>query len=33
MHARKQRFGSHVIEKRHRGEPANGVYEYRMEPK
>jgi hypothetical protein len=29
-HLRKERFGSHVIVKRRRGEPANGLWEYRM---
>lgn len=29
-HLRKKRFGSHTVEKRHRGEPANGLYEYRV---
>lgn len=29
-HLRKARFGSHVIEKRRRGEPKRGLFEYRM---
>lgn len=29
-HLRKPRFGSHTVEKRHRGEPANGLYEYSL---
>ena len=29
-HLRKRRFGSHQVDKRHRGEPANGLYEYRL---
>jgi hypothetical protein len=31
-HMRKERFGAHVIEKRHRGEPAAGLWEYRLAP-
>lgn len=31
-HLRKERFGSFVIEKRTRGERANGLFEYRMMP-
>lgn len=31
-HLRKPRFGSHVVSKRHRGDPANGLYEYRLAP-
>lgn len=27
---RKRRFGSHVVERRHRGEPVRGLYEYRV---
>ena len=29
-HLRKERFGAHVVEKRHRGDPAAGLYEYRV---
>jgi len=29
-HLRKPEFGSHVIEKRRRGDPKNGLYEYRI---
>lgn len=29
-HLRKERFGSHIIEKRVRGERTLGLYEYRM---
>lgn len=29
-HLRKPRFGGHGLEKRHRGEPKNGLYEYRL---
>jgi len=29
-HLRKERFGEHTIDKRHRGEPARGLYEYRL---
>jgi len=29
-HLRKPRFGSHVIEKRRRGDAGNGLWEYRM---
>ncbi len=29
-HLRKERFGSHVVDKRHRGDPANGLYEYQL---
>lgn len=29
-HLRKPRFGSHTIEKRRRGEPKNGLYEYKL---
>lgn len=29
-HLRKERFGKHTIDKRHRGEPAHGLYEYRL---
>lgn len=29
-HLRKRRFGSHQVDKRHRGEPGNGLYEYRV---
>lgn len=31
-HLRKPRFGSYNLEKRHRGEPAQGLYEYQLEP-
>jgi hypothetical protein len=30
-HLRKERFGAHTVERRHRGEPAQGLYEYRFE--
>lgn len=29
-HLRKERFGGHVIEKRRRGEPKRGLWEYRL---
>jgi hypothetical protein len=29
-HLRKPRFGAYVVEKRHRGAPARGLYEYRL---
>lgn len=29
-HLRKPRFGSHTVDKRHRGEPAQGLYEYML---
>lgn len=29
-HMRKQRFGGYLVEKRHRGEPSNGLWEYRL---
>lgn len=29
-HMRKPRFGSHTIEKRRRGAPADGLWEYRL---
>ena len=29
-HLRKNRFGSHVIEKRRRGDRSSGLFEYRM---
>lgn len=29
-HLRKPRFGSHTVEKRRRGDPALGLYEYRV---
>jgi len=29
-HLRKQRFGSHIVEKRNRGERTVGLYEYRV---
>ena len=29
-HLRKPRFGSHIVEKRSRGERANGLYEYQL---
>lgn len=31
-HLRKERFGSHIVEKRSRGERINGLYEYRLIP-
>jgi hypothetical protein len=31
-HLRKERFGSYIIERRHRGDRANGLYEYRVLP-
>ena len=31
-HLRKKRFGSHTVDRRHRGEPAGGLYEYRIIP-
>lgn len=31
-HLRKERFGAHTVEKRHRGEAARGLYEYRVTP-
>jgi hypothetical protein len=31
-HLRKPRFGSHQIEKRHRGEESAGLWEYRLIP-
>ena len=30
-HLRKRRFGAHGVEKRHRGEPKNGLWEYKLE--
>ena len=30
-HLRKPRFGSHVVERRARGERSHGLYEYRLE--
>lgn len=30
-HLRKPRFGSHTVEKRRRGDPARGLWEYRLE--
>ena len=30
-HLRKQRFGSHVVAKRRRGDPKSGLFEYRLE--
>lgn len=30
-HLRKPRFGRYVLTKRHRGDPAAGLYEYRLE--
>ncbi len=32
-HLRKPRFGGHTVDKRHRGDPANGLYEYSLEVK
>jgi DNA-binding IclR family transcriptional regulator len=29
-HLRKERFGAHTVEKRHRGNPGVGLYEYRL---
>lgn len=29
-HARKQRFGAHTVNKRHRGPAADGLYEYQL---
>lgn len=29
-HLRKPRFGSYLLEKRHRGDPAGGLYEYQL---
>lgn len=29
-HLRKERFGKHTVDKRHRGEPADGLWEYRL---
>ena len=29
-HLRKERFGGHTVEKRHRGDRAHGLYEYRL---
>lgn len=29
-HLRKKRFGSHTVEKRRRGDPSAGLYEYRV---
>jgi hypothetical protein len=31
-HLRKPRFGSYRVERQHRGDPANGLYEYRVLP-
>lgn len=31
-HLRKPRFGGHTVEKQHRGDPAAGLYEYRLIP-
>jgi len=31
-HLRKPRFGSYRVEKRHRGDPAHGLFEYRVLP-
>lgn len=31
-HLRKARFGSYRVERRHRGEPAHGLFEYRVLP-
>lgn len=30
-HLRKPRFGSHVVERQHRGDGSKGLYEYRVE--
>ncbi len=29
-HLRKERFGGHTVNKRHRGDAANGLYEYQL---
>lgn len=29
---RKMRFGGHLVDRRHRGEPGSGLYEYRVIP-
>ncbi len=29
-HLRKKRFGEHTVDRRHRGEPSGGLYEYRL---
>ena len=31
-HLRKKRFGSYHVERRHRGDPSHGLYEYRVLP-
>jgi hypothetical protein len=31
-HLRKRRFASYLVEKRHRGDPVHGLYEYRLLP-
>ena len=31
-HLRKRRFGSYVLEKRHRGDPSAGLWEYKLLP-
>lgn len=31
-HLRKQRFGTYRVERRHRGDPGQGLYEYRLLP-
>lgn len=31
-HLRKERFGSYLVEKRHRGDPKDGLWEYRVLP-
>jgi hypothetical protein len=31
-HLRKPRFGSYRVERRHRGDPGSGLYEYRVLP-
>ena len=31
-HLRKEKFGSHDVQRRHRGDPARGLYEYRVVP-
>lgn len=32
-HLRKPRFGAHTVERRHRGDKARGLYEYRVVPR
>ena len=31
-HLRKERFGSHIVEKQYRGDPESGLHEYRIVP-